>query len=286
VDNGDQEPTDELNWHAVGQEAVKHLKRTPTISFMYGPLEIEQTVVRKERQRREREKIGEKVVPEEVKDTQMDQEALEKATSKRVEDLRGYLEKAKQIDFVKFVVDPQSFSQTVENIFHYSFLIKDGQAAFKLDDKGIPIAEPAQPPLQEDYTSGKAERRQCVVAINQDMWKKLKEKYEIKTGYLPHRTVGTYNLPRSNEQSTVVSSPQKSKPKSKQNGHTKKQVIPKTKNSKREVEESSEEDILQESEVETTPPSSKKRLRKQVVQSSSSEEEEDNLNDKRKKQKN
>jgi hypothetical protein len=38
----------------------------------------------------------------------------------------------------KFVINPNSFGQTVENLFYTSFLIKDGKFGISMDDRGLP----------------------------------------------------------------------------------------------------------------------------------------------------
>jgi non-structural maintenance of chromosomes element 4 len=42
------------------------------------------------------------------------------------------------VDLFKFVVNPHSFGQTVENLFYVSFLIRDGKAGITIDDDGLP----------------------------------------------------------------------------------------------------------------------------------------------------
>lgn len=42
------------------------------------------------------------------------------------------------INLFKFLINPESYTQTVENIFYTSFLIKDRRAAIDYDDNDEP----------------------------------------------------------------------------------------------------------------------------------------------------
>ncbi len=86
---------------------------------------------KKQRKKVVREKKGELVRPDEVVDTQGDTAA---ETTHRVQEVLGHLKQTQSVDFFQFVLDKESFGQTVENIFHTAFLVRDGLA--KLSDKG------------------------------------------------------------------------------------------------------------------------------------------------------
>lgn len=185
---------EDMDWDTIGKKAIKCFKRTPSVTFMLGPLSATPPIRKERSQRKEREKLGKKVAPEQVTDQDDESDKLDKETSKKVEELRKHLDKAGHIEFFRLIMDPDSFGQTIENLFHFSFLIKDGQASMSLNDKGIPEIEPAQPPLSEDYSNGKAERKQCIVNLDFELWKKLKEYFGITKGVLPHREPREHRL--------------------------------------------------------------------------------------------
>lgn len=55
------------------------------------------------------------------------------------------------INLFKFIINPESYTQTVENIFFTSFLIKDRRAAIDYDDNDEPYICKAGECLSFDY---------------------------------------------------------------------------------------------------------------------------------------
>lgn len=78
-----------------------------------------------------------------------------------------------KIAFFKFAIDPHSFSRTVENIFHISFLVKDSKAVLFYKDQN------------ELYLSGLYERykekkiKHQLVHISMSLWEEYSKKYSI-----------------------------------------------------------------------------------------------------------
>ena len=102
-----------------------------------------------------------------------------------------------EIDAIRFLFNPASFTQTVENLFHYSFLVKEGVATMRIRKKGIGDnfgIKGAPGGLAchyvEDASSHPA-NTQAVVSLSMQDWRDLIKAYDIRKGDLPYRTGST-----------------------------------------------------------------------------------------------
>lgn len=87
-------------------------------------------------------------------------------------------ESSTPVDFWEFLLDPESFPKTVENIFYFSFLIKDGLA--KLGRNGrigeyLPenimfFLESSDMPTDRDFVEKRARQKQMVVSLTYWDW--------------------------------------------------------------------------------------------------------------------
>eukprot|EP01117_Protostelium_nocturnum_P004599 TRINITY_DN1660_c0_g1_i1.p1 TRINITY_DN1660_c0_g1~~TRINITY_DN1660_c0_g1_i1.p1 ORF type:complete len:381 (-),score=129.78 TRINITY_DN1660_c0_g1_i1:18-1160(-) len=171
-------------WDSLAKLTSKYVSRTPTIDNMVGPLGIVPPE-RKERKKIEKDKLSERVAPENIAaNRELTQEELNQDARKRVAVIREKLEETKKMNFFNFILDPHSFTQSIENIFHYSFLVKDGQAALMVQND-VPYAAPTQPPTEDDAASGRADRKQCVVKFDYKTYQDLLKAYHIKEATLP-----------------------------------------------------------------------------------------------------
>jgi len=169
-DNGDD--GDPFNWSHLGRYAVVQCIRRPAVpGFLMGPLSIEKKA-RKMTQRSGPFKVSNllEVRPQELKAEdlkkndkndlpsickkiyvhlenaqQESQDAVEnelndEATSDDEREImnRHSLRSTGGIDLLRFVINPRSFGQTVENLFYVSFLIREGSIKLTFDNNGLP----------------------------------------------------------------------------------------------------------------------------------------------------
>ncbi|CAG8434738.1 7809_t:CDS:2 [Diversispora eburnea] len=161
---------------SVGDIASRCTFRVPTMEFMLGPLSIEQ----KER------RVGiRKALEKNKKDMTMPIQRQENETTRNVKMIWDILDEKQPINFFKFIINPESFGQTVENIFYLSFLVRDGKVDID-DESGQPILSLCEPPTQEDYNDGLI-KKQLVLGVDMKMWKELIEVYNIRESAIPTR---------------------------------------------------------------------------------------------------
>lgn len=112
------------------------------------------------------------------------EESHQEATEKEVERILGLLQTYFEEDpdtpmsFFDFVVDPHSFPRTVENIFHVSFIIRDGFARIRLDQDRLPIIEPVNEESR-GIDQNTQIRNQAIIALSYRDWEEIVRTFEI-----------------------------------------------------------------------------------------------------------
>ncbi|KAM7016469.1 non-structural maintenance of chromosomes element 4 homolog A [Passerculus sandwichensis] len=173
-------------WQKMGEEAPKYFRRAPTFHYMMGSFKSEPPVRKQriERQKKASRGKAERAMPAQLKEMeQSHQEATEKEVERILRILQTHFENDPNtpISFFDFVIDPNSFARTVENVFHVSFLARDGLAKIKLDEDELPIIEPVKPSEGEggEEDSRAAARNQVVISLDQREWKEIIETFQI-----------------------------------------------------------------------------------------------------------
>ncbi|KAL2260810.1 hypothetical protein VTK26DRAFT_5070 [Humicola hyalothermophila] len=219
-DNGDM-----MNWAHLGRFACIPAIRRPALpGFLLGPLSIEKKVrkiakrsapfrvnnlreVRPQELRAEDLKqsdkndlpsICKKIYVQLEQAQQEAQDAVEEALDKLGDDIPEEQERALMdrhalrstggIDLLRFVVNPRSFGQTVENMFYVSFLIREGSVKLDFDKHGLPAIEPVRKDSTADSSRSKAaQRHQAIMSIDMATWRDIIDAFDIKEPMIPHR---------------------------------------------------------------------------------------------------
>ncbi|KAI2467851.1 hypothetical protein F4781DRAFT_423043 [Annulohypoxylon bovei var. microspora] len=101
------------------------------------------------------------------------------------------------IDLLRFVVNPHSFGQTVENMFYVSFLIRDGRIKIDFDENKLPTLHPVD---REDETAAskhRAQKQQAVFSIDMKTWRDIISAFNITDPIIEHRQEQSHQGPGS-----------------------------------------------------------------------------------------
>jgi len=174
-----------LDWEKIGRKALAKSRRVPVMDFMLGPLDMEQ----KKRANVKRSKL-EKNKEEERRPQELKEEDIarsENETTKNVVALERLLEgQDGRINLFRFVINPNDFAQSVENIFYLSFLIRDGKVAFETNEYGEPEIYVCEPPDTDQYREGLT-KRQMMLEFDMATWKRAIEVFNITEATIPQR---------------------------------------------------------------------------------------------------
>ncbi|KAK0633258.1 Nse4 C-terminal-domain-containing protein [Immersiella caudata] len=93
------------------------------------------------------------------------------------------------ICLLKFVVNPRSFGQTVENMFYVSFLIRDGHIRLEFDKNDLPTIAPTSEAERKGNEQSKhaAMRHQAIMSMDMEIWRDIINAFGIQKSIIPHR---------------------------------------------------------------------------------------------------
>ena len=177
---------DAWDWDRLGEVAARHTRRAPVPEFLLGPLQVTPKHRRVTRTSR-LETDAEQVAPQQL--GAEDIARGENETSRLVLDIDRRLEACsgeEGICLFRFALNPESFSNSVENLFYISFLIRDGKAAIIETDDGDPLLMRSEEPTEEDRAAGLT-RRQLVIELDMPTWRALIELYNGREPMIPTR---------------------------------------------------------------------------------------------------
>ena len=208
-----------MDWLALGKQAGACFNAVPPrVQFLAGPLDAGYTP-RPQTQRRRRVQEEEEEEEEEEEDGDEEDAATKQnsnsnqlsAVERNIRELSNVMRKecARQqkrdldeletmedsarreakrkrmgeVNMVQLLFNPKSFTQTVENLFHTSFLVKNGQAKLSVREDGPTVKlitnrqDVAPPP------------RQSIISLTMKDWRELTKSYRVEESKVPHRRV-------------------------------------------------------------------------------------------------
>ncbi|XP_041989226.1 EP300-interacting inhibitor of differentiation 3 [Aricia agestis] len=149
----------------------------PTLSYLYGtfaPTPLEQRP-RAPRRHVERQQAAALKAPESVDRIEKTEEG-----SEMVSRVHRFVKTAcgrGPLSYFHCAIDPTSFSRSVENVYHLSFLVRDGLISVQLDEEhGLPFIKPV-PAEERDET---IPENQFIVSLDMKRWKDLVEAFDIR----------------------------------------------------------------------------------------------------------
>ncbi|EGG10633.1 uncharacterized protein MELLADRAFT_93672 [Melampsora larici-populina 98AG31] len=181
-----------VDWEKAGKRLMRYSRRAPTMDVMYGPLDIEH----KKRKFTQRTKVvkdpTQKTAPTEV--AAADLNKVREETIRLTNSIRQNLHRQPEsgVNFFKFFINPNSFSQSVENLFFISFLIKEGAAAIENEDEDgnpreFPIILASEIMSKQDMAEGAYKKAQVIMELTIQDWEDAIELFDIRKPMIEHR---------------------------------------------------------------------------------------------------
>ena len=225
VDDDEDDTGEALDWDYLGRNACFLYNSRPCLTgFLLGPLSL-QKKVRQQTQRRARERAN---PADALRPIALGDEDLELQESANLTEIcteiasilskvqaegqaaadEAYDESMEPDEFqamlrshcvaddglvplFDFCVNPQSFGQTVENVFYISFLIKEGAVGLGFDSRGLPtLGRSNQKSVGERQ---EAARNQAVLKLDFETWEGIIKQFGIKQSIIPHRDEVEYD---------------------------------------------------------------------------------------------
>nr|CCA18531.1 conserved hypothetical protein [Albugo laibachii Nc14] len=162
-----------FDWEKLGGTVASSFRCVPEINFFFGLMDTK--VTEKQRQPTRRIRNDESIQTSQptkysAKNDQQD------AQARRLETMRLAMKRSDRQDLFRVALHPQSFSQTVENLFDVSFLVRNGALEIGIDDKETPYIE--HHPSRTDESM--PPQTQSIISITPNQWEELANVMELE----------------------------------------------------------------------------------------------------------
>lgn len=188
-----EEKFNSFNWLKLGRLYYKTSHKPIPMEFLNGPLYAEKKVINRSRVVDDTKNLT-KTTAQNIIAEDLDDDDNQNTASLVKSVLSSFRTKQQgnksPVNFFKFFIDPKSFSQSVENLFFTSFLIRDGRLKLFQDSNGIPMVQDLDPETRErSINEIKTSNSHHIASFDYDTWQGLIDTYNITESYLGHREV-------------------------------------------------------------------------------------------------
>ena len=174
---------------SLGEKLSGNFRRTPTFTFVLGAIDTEAGENKPSKAREPKANKNRALAPTKTAIVEKSQ-ANEQKTDRLVNSTREILRQVyrqngkKPVSYFEFVIDPNSFGNTVENMFHVSFLVKQRVCCLSVDESvGLPVLEPVDGRGGDDTEVAK---NQAVISISYQDWIDLKDALNVSRPAIVH----------------------------------------------------------------------------------------------------
>ncbi|KAG8965844.1 nuclear protein [Tulasnella sp. 419] len=179
----------DLDWKKLGWRSLAYSRRAVGVDAMLGPLSFEQKK-REVKKRSKQEKDDAPIVqPVEIKAEEIEKD--ENETSNNVLELSKMINSVasnQSVNLFKIIINPHSYSQSVENLFYLSFLIHEQRVAVEVDPQTDELMLYAcEPATEDDYKDSDLRRVQSVWELDYETWQMAIETWDIREPLFPTR---------------------------------------------------------------------------------------------------
>ncbi|XP_030761909.1 EP300-interacting inhibitor of differentiation 3-like [Sitophilus oryzae] len=152
------------------------IPNVPKYNSIYGSYNLDNLPERKEKvkkQRAPKERL-EKKEPEKIVNLDKEEEGIEEIVKFLFEVLVEAYSKNNEspVNYYDYIIDTDSYSKTIENMFYFAFLVRDGKAHFDLDNSGTPLIRPMSKKELKLFRDKGGKNTQIISCINMDLYNK------------------------------------------------------------------------------------------------------------------
>lgn len=179
------------NWFKLGtflHSRGSSISRTPSSLLEILKFEKKEKLVK---QRAQKDILGKRTTAETVSASDINENSINQTPNQvascfRVLEQRSH---GQPINIFKFFINPNSFAQSIENMFYTSFLIRDGKLKLDVNEEGYPTVQiiPNPTTLDEQQRRAAKSSNHLIFQMEYESWVYLVKELNITESYIPSR---------------------------------------------------------------------------------------------------